>query len=183
MFIDFLHIKNNDFKNFKLIIFYWKSWTGKSTYLKIFYNKFLNNSKYLFHKVEKIQFNHTEKTDIFIDEIYWFSWLYTVIKYLLSWKRVFVASHLHPIFFIFIYLFFSTKSFIIEKPYWKIEMYLNNKWYFFSENSILYFNKKYKSSFVDLEIILETWKNNKNFDFILNKFEKNNKIIYSRIIN
>jgi hypothetical protein len=179
-FIDFLDIQNRNLTHHQLTIFYWKSWTGKSSYLQYFYNKYKKESYYIFHKQEDILYRNIDKKYIFIDEIYSLKGLLIVIQYLLSGKKIFVASHLHPLFFIFLYPFYKTQSYITEKPYWKIEIYLKNRWYTFWNNSMIYFYKKYKSSFTDLENILETWKNSKNFDTIFYNFEQNYKVTYSR---
>lgn len=179
MFIDFLNLENKYLWNTNLVIFYWKSWSGKSTYLKYFMNKNKNQYEFLFHKDKKIIFKKYEKEYIFIDEIVNLHWLYIVYKYLSDWKKLFIATHIHPIIYkILFWLFYKWNYFFTDKNNWKIESILINKWIIFHKSDIIYFLNKYKWNFNDLNIIISHYNNKKNFSEILYLFAKECIITY-----
>jgi hypothetical protein len=183
-FIDFLNLNKIDLSKKNLVLFYWKSWWWKSTYLKNLLERevYKNNFVYLFHKDEKITYKKLIEKYIFIDEIASAYWFYVVIRYLLLWKKLLVATHIHPIFYSFLRLFYNCSFYFTDKNNHKIETILKQKWFIYDGISINDFIKKYKWNFVDLEIILETAKsNNKNFHQIFYTFEKNNQIKYNTL--
>ena len=185
MFIDFLNLKNKKLTKNKLVVFYWKSGSWKSTYLDFFMKKKkYENNIFLFHKTEKIVFKKFKQKYIFIDEIATFYWIYVVIKYLLDWKKLFIATHIHPIIYkILFWLFYKWKYFFTDVNNKKIETILEKRWYIFSKKSIKHFIKKYKWNFTDLEIILNFYKEKKDFSEIIYLFEKECMIKYHNNFN
>ena len=172
MFIDFLNIKNKKLDKYKLIIFYGKSWTWKSTNLNFFFNNF-ETKILIHHKTEKIKYRYLKEENIFIDEISSLYWLCTVSRFLLSWKKVFIASHIHPFFFLVIFwLFYKIKPFYTNKDNNKIEIYIKEKWYNYSETDIKVFLDRFWSNLLDLQIVLDFYTNEKDFSKILYKFSK-----------
>lgn len=183
MFIDFLNLGNKYFSKDDFIVFYWKSGSWKSTYLNFFMQKKeYKDHKFLFHKEEKIVFKNYKEKYIFIDEIVDIYWLIVVLRFLLVWKKLFIATHIYPIIYkILFWLFYKWKYYFTDVNNYKIETVLKEKWYIFDENSIKYFIKKYKWNFTDLEIILNFYKDKKNFSEILFLFEKECSIKYKNI--
>jgi len=180
MFIDFLNIKNKDFTKNNLVIFYWKSGSWKSTYLDFFMKqKKYKNNVFLFHKQEKIFYKKLKQEYIFIDEIVYLRQFIILLKYLFDWKKLFIATHIHPIIYkIFFLLFYKINCFFVDVNNKKIETILKEKWYSFTEKSIKFFIKKYKWNFTDLSLILNFYKDKKNFDEIIYLFEKECCIAY-----
>jgi hypothetical protein len=110
--------------------------------------------------------------------------MYVVLRYLLNWKKLFIATHVHPIIYKIIFnLFYKWEYFFTDVNNKKIETILEKKWYSFSKKSIKYFIKKYSWNFTDLEIILNFYKDYKNFDKILYLFEKECYIKYKKNCN
>lgn len=183
MFIDFLKLKNKDFAKSYFSIFYWKSGSWKSTYLDFFmWKKEYKNHKFLFHIKEKIIFKKYKQEYIFIDEIVNIYWLIVILRFLLDWKKLFIATHIHPIIYkILFWLFYKWNYYFTDINNYKIETVLKEKWYIFDKKSIKYFIKKYSWNFTDLEIILNFYKNNKNFSEILYLFEKECCVNYKTI--
>jgi len=180
MFINFLNLENKDFTKNRLVIFYWKSGSWKSTYLDFFMSqKKYKNNIFLFHKQEKIIYKNIKQEYVFIDEIVYLRQFIILLKYLFDWKRLFIATHTHPIIYkIFFWMFYKWSYYFTDVNNKKIETILNTKWYSFSKKSIKYFIKKYSWSFLDLDIILNFYKDNKNFDEILYLFEKECSVEY-----
>jgi len=180
MFIDFLNLENKDFTKNNLVLFYWKSGSWKSTYLDFFMaQKKYKNNIFLFHKKENIIYKKVKQKYIFIDEIVYLKQFFLIIKYLLNWKKLFIATHIHPIIYkLLFWLFYKTNSFFTDKNNQKIQIILKEKWYKFSKNSIKYFIKKYKWNFSDLDLILKFYENNKDFDEILYLFENECSVKY-----
>lgn len=182
MFIDFLGLKDRKFLKNNLVVFYGKSGSWKSTYLEYFLRKkeYKNNSVFLFHKEKKIIFEKYKEKNIFIDEIVSIYWMYVVLRYLLDWKKLFIATHIHSFFYKLIFnLFYKWSYFFTDKNNKKIEKILEDKGYTFTQDSIDDFIKKYSWNFSDLEIILSFYKNNKNFNEILYLFEEECDISYN----
>jgi len=172
MFIDFLNLKNKNFTKNNLVVFYGKSGSWKSTYLDFFMNKkeFKDNI-FLFHKEEKISFKKVKQKNIFIDEIVYFKQFIILFKYLFSWKRLFIATHIHPFFYKIFFFLYKWNYFFTDTNNKKIETILDEKKYKYSKESIKYFIKKYSWSFSDLEMILQNYKDENDFSIILHKFE------------
>jgi hypothetical protein len=172
MFIDFLNLEKKDFSKNDLIIFYWKSWSWKSSYLNFFKKqKKYKNNIFLFHKKEKIIYKNIKQKYIFIDEIIDLKQFFIIFKYLLNWKIIFIASHIHPIFYKILFFSYKKNFYYTNKNNKKIEIFLKEKWYKFSKISIKKFLKKYDWNFISLQIMLNFYKEIKNFDQIFNLFE------------
>ena len=182
MFIDFLNLKNKSFSKQNLVVFYWKSGSWKSTYLDFFMKKKEFKDKiFLFHKEQKIVFKKYKQKYIFIDEIASFYWMIVVLRYLLDWKKLFIASHVHPIIYkILFWLFYNWKYFFTDVNNHKIETILEKKWYNFSKKTVKKFIKKYKANFSDLDIMLNFYKEKKDFDEIFYLFENECCIKYRK---
>lgn len=172
MFIDFLNITKKDILNKRLSIFFWKSWSGKSTYLE-FFMKTLDTKDFvfLFHKEKKIIFNKYKQKYIFIDEIVNVYWLYVVLRYLLDWKIIVVASHIEPFIYKILFgIFIKWNYFFTDTNNKKIEYHLENLWYIYNAESIEKFISNFWWNFIELDIILNHDKENKNFSEVLTSF-------------
>ena len=176
MFIDYLKIKNKSFKKEKLIVFYWVSWWWKSTYLHFLMKKYKDNL-FLFHKEEKIKYKKTNKKYIFIDEIVYFRQLLIVLRYIFSWKKVFIATHINLFFYRIFFVFFRKKLFNVEKNILKIKKYLEHKKINYDNKSLKYFLQNYKWSFIELDFITRHYPKIKNFEEILYLFETECKLV------
>jgi hypothetical protein len=63
---------------------------------------------------------------IFIDEIVNIYWLIVVLRYLLSWKKLFIATHIHPIIYkILFWLFYKWNYYFTDTNNSKIENILD----------------------------------------------------------
>ncbi len=159
-FDDYLNLLNYDFSNYKYIIFLWKSWAWKTSYINelTLKNKSLKNN---YKKIDEI-FN-------FIDFVKYFS------TFLNKSNNYLIASHISPTYFYFFKIFWKIKVINLDNDFWKIKNYLINNNYTFSDKTINDFIKNYKSNYTDLEIILENYTWN-NFDESYANFNKFNKI-------
>jgi len=159
-FYDYLDLLEKDFSNFKYVMFSWKSWSWKSTYIR---------------KLKST--NKTLKDFVVIDEIYDFYDFIKNIKYFSSSKKSFlIASHIPSFLYYILTLFWKIKNYSTDKCSKKICKYLDEKWYKYSKNSIDIYISKFKANYTDLDIILENYKWN-NFDSALWYFLKYNKLV------
>ncbi len=173
MFIDFLALEKKDFSKNNLIVFYWKSGSWKSSYLDFFIKqKNYEKNIFLFHKKEKLSYKKVSEEFVFIDEIVYFRQFFIVLKYLFDWKKIFIATHIHPFFYKIIFFFYKNNYYFTDKNNKKIEKFLEEKWYNFSKETVKNFLKKHKWNFLDLQIILKFYKKSKDFDEIFYLFEK-----------
>jgi len=177
MFINYLNISKKTVKNRKIIVFYWISWWWKSTYLNFLKNKF-SDHLFLFHKEKKIEYIKTDKKNIFIDEIVYFHQMIIIFRYILDWKRIFIATHINLFFYKIIFYFIKSKFYTTEKSEVKIKEYLKYRWIEFNDSSIKFYLKKYKWSFNEIDFMIEHYYNIANFEELIYLFEKECKITY-----
>jgi predicted AAA+ superfamily ATPase len=86
------------------------------------------NNIFLFHKNEKIIYKKVEQEYIFIDEIVYLKQFFIILKYLFDSKKIFIATHIHPIFYKILFIFISKKNcFFTNKNNKKIEKFLEKK--------------------------------------------------------
>lgn len=158
-FNDFLKIMDYDFSSYKFIVFYWKSWSWKSSYIKnlIKYNK------------------SVDRNSIVIDEIFDFIDFFKQFKYFKKDKKILIATHIHPIFFIAFKIIYKVKFLITDRNLEKIKDYLYFKKYSYTEEVIKQYVSKFWATYTDIDIILENYKWN-NFDQAYYYFIKNNTL-------
>jgi hypothetical protein len=158
-FYDYLNILKKDFSDFKYIIFYWKSGSWKSTYIK------------------KLKINNkTLKNFIVIDEIYDIFDFFRYLKLFKSKRQFLIASHIPNFLYFILKIFWKIEFYNINKCGKKICKYLDEKWFFYSTKAIEVYLFKFKANYTDLEIILENYSWN-NFDEALSYFLKYNNLI------
>jgi hypothetical protein len=98
---------------------------------------------------------------------------------LLDGKTIVVASHIHPsIYKIIFWLFVKWNYFFTDINNKKIEYYLDDLWYQYNSESIEKFIWKFWWNFIELDIIINHDKENKNFPEILNSFLQDCVITY-----
>ncbi len=159
-FDDYKNLLKYDFSDYKYIIFYWKSWAGKSSYLSEL----------------KLKNKSVQKEDIIIiDEILDFFSLVKNIKYLFKTQKYLICSHLNKYYFLPLFLFGKVKFINLDTSEEKIYNYLESKNIKYSKKSVKEFMKIYKSNYTDLDIILEKYNWN-DFDTALRKFKKFNNL-------
>ena len=150
MFQDYLNLRNKSLS--KVIILYGRSGSGKSTYAT-----FIKDM----HPDYKV-----------IDEV-WSIWQLAKLFYFrIKFKKIIICSHLPKRYF----LFFSNKRFYDMDNYpEKIKFALEKREFTYAEKSIELFYSRFKTSFVDMNIILETAQSH-DFDEVLENFLKKYKI-------
>ncbi len=159
-FDDYKNLLKYDFSDYKYIIFYWKSWAGKSSYINEL----------------KLKNKSLKKEDIIIvDEILDFFSLLKNFKSLFKAKKYLICSHLNKYYFLVFSLFWKLKFINLDKSENKIYNYLDNKNIKYSKSLVKEFIKKYKSNYTDLDIILEKYNWN-DFDKAFRKFKKFNNL-------
>ena len=170
-FDDFLALSEFDFSKTKLIVFSGKSGSGKSTCIKFLLdNHFKNASKTIINSppfAEPVKIAEV----VVLDEALGLKEYFFCLRQLHLGKTVVVASHLPSFFFSSLAFFFTTRLFNCDCESQKLARYLAKRDYSFSEGKLHDFQKKYKATFTDLEIILETSKGTKNFDMLFDQFE------------
>jgi predicted AAA+ superfamily ATPase len=117
---------------------------------------------------------NSKKSLIIIDEVLYLSDFIRVIPHCLFWKEVLIATHIPLVYYKIFSLFWKKILKInLEKFPQKIEFYLREHGYDFTEESIKIYAKKFLCTYTDLEIILESSDNEeKNFDRIFLNFLK-----------
>ena len=171
MFIDYLDIEHVDREKTQLIVFFWVSWGGKSTYLDVLKKK-EKDYMFLFHKEAPLRYQKTDKKIVFIDEIVYMSQLYIVLRYVLEWKKVVVATHLPLYMYKILFFFCQKKLFSTEDYSQKITTYLHYKSIESNERIISVFMKKYKWSFAVLHEMLDNYPEEKDFETIYTFFHR-----------
>lgn len=174
-FHDFASISPDILEKYSIACFYGESGSGKSTYIK----KMISQYRWKTINYKKWEKSiYSENTLIVIDEVIHFSDYFSIVP-LFFWKnKLLIASHVPTCFYAVLRLFWKKVYTVnLEKYPQKIEAYLKSLGYSFSRSSIDLYSKKFKSTYTDIDIILEmNSSGDKNFDNILKKFLKTQHI-------
>lgn len=158
-FDDYLDLLNKDLSKYKYIIFFWNSWSWKSSYIS-----------YLFKNNKSLSDNV-----IVIDEIFDFFDLLKIFIKLCTNKQLIIASHLNIIYYYIFRIFWKILFFKTDDNLKKIKNYLDYKKYNYSEKTLKQFINFFWATYTDLDLILEKYDWN-NFDEAYNKFMKYNRV-------
>ena len=162
-FDDYLNILEQDFSEYKYIIFFWKSWSGKTSYIKKILEK-----------------NTSIVTDVVvIDEVYNIFDLFKVFFILFSKKKKFIiASHISFKYYSIFKLLWKIKEIQTDNNTQKIENYLTFKKLKYSKGAVMKFIEMYGATYTDIDIILEKYDWN-NFDKAFSNFFKFNVLDFT----
>lgn len=170
-FDDFLALSKLDFSESKLIVFSGKSGSGKSSYIDFLLNSHFKNASKTFIKSPPFVYPNVTTAVVVLDEVLGMEEYLFCLRQLTLGKTVMAASHLPPFFFAILAFFFKARLFDCDRESSKLARYLSSRGYRFSEKSLQLFQQKYKATFTDLDIILETSGDNKDFDLLFDQFE------------
>ena len=172
-FDDFLGLKETSFANTKLLVFNGISGSGKSSYLNFLakaHPDFKNLSQeWIWTMHQSFQVKPNQKKCLFlIDEIASPLQLPSLIRIKKSTAQWVVASHIHRLWFRLLLPQEKIKFYHTDHSTKKLETWMHRWGISFSKESLLAFQKKYGSSYVDLKCILER-SPKKDLDYALNK--------------
>ncbi len=179
-FDDHLDLKNLNLEQQQLIGFFGVSGSGKTTamgYLqKQNLSTYTKTHKWLYSPTPVEIKDAAQNYDLlYLDEILTvkqFLSILTILKFEKSSPKIVMTSHL-PLLFVKTLLSFSKhKLFQIDKNIFTIKDYLTAKGMSASPEVLTSFHKKYKSSYTDLELILEFSSDSQNFDDAYYYFHK-----------
>jgi ABC-type dipeptide/oligopeptide/nickel transport system ATPase subunit len=178
-FDDFLNLRNEDFENIDLAVFFGESGSGKSTAMYYLANHHpFFTSKKLKWLADAPARNHVMLNNIevvFIDEVINTSDIVKVIHLLRKNIKVVMATHLPYCFFLPLRIFWRIKAFPTDRNEEKIRRYLQQKSISSTPEAVRRFCKKYGATYTDIDIILERYPE-RSFDLALKQFEKFCKI-------
>ncbi len=178
-FFDYLDLKQQDFSQTRLIVFSGQSGAGKSSYLEYLANnnESLKSCAIKTHNERPMAWSKikSKKQTLIIDEVKNPFELYYIIRLLISGNTLLVANHAPTFLYKLIGLLTTARLFNIDRQTKKINHYLKSHGYQFSQATVETFCKTFGSSYLKLEIILETG-DKPDFDDIYRKFIQFNKI-------
>ena len=162
-FDDYLDILQQDFSQYKYIVFLWNSWSGKTSYIE-----------------ELLKKNTSITKDItVIDEIYNVSDLLKMFLLLFDRKKKFIiASHIWFRYYSVFKLLWKVKEIQTDDNSKKIENYLEYKKLKYSKEVLDKFIKMYGATYTDIDIILEKYDWD-NFDIAFTNFIKFNTLDFT----
>lgn len=149
--------------SYDIICFYGESGSWKSSYI---------------HYILEA---NPQKNIKLIDEVLTLYDFLKIIPQIVRKKPLLIATH-QPLFLYNFFTLLSKKviTFNLEQYPLKIEHYLTEKWYSYSQQILEEYKSKFKNTYTDIDIILETsFSEEKDFDIIFREFMKNNSLTMS----
>jgi len=159
-FYNYAKLELQNIENYDMIIFYWESGSGKSSYIN--YIQSIQQQKYTI-----------------IDEILSWRDIFFHLKVLIfSSKKILLASHIPKKYYSFFRILWKKILFInLEKYPSKIEKYLDNLWYSYSLGVLHAYCDVFRATYLDIDIILESNDDGlKDFDIIYRTFMKHHRV-------
>ena len=152
-FDDFLGLRSADLSRNRLILFYGRSGSGKSTAIRFLVDR---NSPGSF---------------VVIDEVLRLRDLLQVVPILRRARKALVATHVHPIVFRILFPMTRIKAYQTDRDRAKTARYLNERGISASAEAIEAYVRRYGSTYTDADLILERFPS-RNFDQAFCRFEK-----------
>ncbi|MBP9779403.1 hypothetical protein KBD33_02130 [Candidatus Gracilibacteria bacterium] len=180
-FDDALNLSGRDLSGYKFIVFAGKSGSGKSSYISWLlstHNEYMNQNHHTLmpHLVpfEKRQLPK-DISILCIDELLHIRHFFEILPTLWNYKKYLIASHLPHSIISLLHVFGRTLIIQVDTNEKKISRYLAGLGYTASESVIHDYTLKYRATYTDLHIILET-STEKNFDILYKQFHQTHSI-------
>ena len=159
-FHDFLGLANRSFEQERLLVFYGTSGSGKSSNLKFLadhHSEFRDQrTPWVWTMGKRFEVSGVRNNRLVaVDEIISFLQFPALRKLLKTNQTVAVASHLHPLWFKMLGLTLPIRSFRTDADGAKLRAYLKGRGVRYTENALQSFCRRYRSSYVELQCILE----------------------------
>ena len=183
-FHDFLGLANRSFEQERLLVFYGTSGSGKSANLKFLadhHSEFRDQrTPWVWTMGKDFEVSGVRNNRLVaVDEIISFLQFPALRKLLKTNQTVAVASHLHPLWFKMLGLTLPIRSFRTDADGAKLRAYLKGRGVRYTENALQSFCRRYRSSYVELQCILERAPG-QSLDHALNFNRKFDKISISK---